>query len=47
MTPATSLLMLTYFITQYLIIRTILWETVAHAVNTALQVLFPKRQATS
>jgi len=47
MTPATPLLMLTYFITQCLIIRTILWEIAANAVNTALHILFPKWQANS
>jgi len=47
MTPATSLLTLIYFITLCLIIRMILWTIVASAVNTALHILLPKRQATS
>jgi len=47
MTPATSLLMLIYFITQCPTIKMILWEMVANPANTALHVLLPKRQATS
>jgi len=37
-----TLLMLIHFITQCLIIRMILWETVANAASTALHILFLK-----